>query len=349
MGNDLQISSRNDLRPFEGVGDALEAWVDAYFQFEVTTLASSQAVQRRDLNLLIQFMGEEIGEASRLQWTPRVSASFIAWLKKQLEASGKRRFSDRTINRITAHVKTFAKWVHRLAPFTLGQPMAKVRAIPTASRLDVDRAISEQERRRILDAADMLLTTGATSKDRNRYKGKERPQRKDYRPYRNRAIIYTLIETGMRRAAITRIDLDGVDVKRSQVRVIEKGDVVQVYDISREGMRAITDYLEHGRPRDAENIDSAALFLPFGGRKHSSGYLSVRSVWKIWNHVTEAAGVEGKTPHSARHAMGRHVMEKSGGNAAAVARQLKHKNVAYSLQYSRVTTDEMHTMLNDRE
>ena len=31
--------------------------------------------------------------------------------------------------------------------------------------------------------------------------------RKGYRPYRNRAIIYTLIETGMRRAAITKLGL----------------------------------------------------------------------------------------------------------------------------------------------
>lgn len=43
------------------------------------------------------------------------------------------------------------------------------------------------------------------------------------------------------------------------------------------------------------------------------------------------AHVKGKTPHSARHAMGRHIMEKTK-NPAAVQRQLGHSNVAYALQ-----------------
>ena len=49
----------------------------------------------------------------------------------------------------------------------------------------------------------------------------------------------------------------------------------------------------------------------------------------------------------ARHAMGRHVMEKTG-NVAAVQRQLGHKNAAYSLQYARITDDELQAVLDDR-
>ncbi len=47
---------------------------------------------------------------------------------------------------------------------------------------------------------------------------------------------------------------------------------------------------------------------------------------------------KGKTPHSARHVMGRHIMKKTG-NAAAVQHQLGHSNVAYSLQYARITDE----------
>ena len=39
------------------------------------------------------------------------------------------------------------------------------------------------------------------SRDRHCHGGTKPPQRKSFRPYRNRAIIYNLIETGMRRAA----------------------------------------------------------------------------------------------------------------------------------------------------
>jgi integrase len=93
----------------------------------------------------------------------------------------------------------------------------------------VERALTPAERRRLLDAADLLLTVGGRSKDRKRYKTGERPRRKGYRPYRNRAIVYTLIETGMRRAAITQLNADQVDVRRKMLKVVEKGGYTHTY------------------------------------------------------------------------------------------------------------------------
>ena len=67
---------------------------------------------------------------------------------------------------------------------------------------------------------------------------------------------------------------------------------------------------------------------------------------QIWREVCAIAGVEGKTPHSARHAMGRHIIDKTG-NVAAVQRQLGHKNTAYSLQYARITDAELQKVVDD--
>ncbi len=54
-----------------------------------------------------------------------------------------------------------------------------------------------------------------------------------------------------------------------------------------------------------------------------------------------------KSQTPARHAMGRHIIEKTG-NVAAVPRQLGHKNAAYSLQYTRITDEELRTVMDDR-
>ena len=54
-----------------------------------------------------------------------------------------------------------------------------------------------------------------------------------------------------------------------------------------------------------------------------------------------------RLPHSARHAMGRDIIEKTG-NITAVRRQLGHKNAAYSMQYARITSEELAEVLNDR-
>jgi integrase len=75
-----------------------------------------------------------------------------------------------------------------------------------------------------------MLRIGGESKDRIRNKsGEERPRRKGYRAYRNRAVIYCLLETGMRRTAVVNLDLDDVDFKKKAVSVREKGGLIHRY------------------------------------------------------------------------------------------------------------------------
>lgn len=78
-----------------------------------------------------------------------------------------------------------------------------------------------------------------------------------------------------------------------------------------------------------------------------NGRLNPTVVNRIWNEICAKAGVEGRTPHCARHAMGKHIMEKTG-NPGAVQRQLGHTNVAFSVQYSRITENELEDVLEDR-
>ena len=107
----------------------------------------------------------------------------------------------------------------------LDNPMAKLKLMPVGTGLEVERAITPAERRRILDAADTLPILGGRSKDRHRFRDKKRPMRKGYRLLRNRAIIYTLIETGMRRAAVRNIDIADVNYERRLINVEEKAAV----------------------------------------------------------------------------------------------------------------------------
>ena len=225
--------------------------------------------------------------------------------------------------------------------------MAKIKLMPIGNGLEIERAISPTERRRILDAADTLPIVGGRSKDRHRFRDKERPQRKGYRPYRNRAIVYALIETGMRRAAVRNIDLADVEFEKRLINVQEKGGHSHGYKISREGIAAIEDYVAKERAADFKKWKSPALFLSPATNAHGDGRLNPRVINTVWNEVCNLAGVGGHTPHDARHAMGRHLIEKTG-NIAAVQRQLGHTNAAYSIQYARVTDQELAEALDDR-
>lgn len=352
MGKKLpQIATRNNeaalMRVPNDAPDSLTWWSKQYFHHEVTTSPASQKVQRRDLALFIRYMVAEEKTDERTHWTPRLSSSFQQHLRTTLESDSQRRWSDKTVVRVLAHLKTFSKWIHKLRAFPLGNPMEKLKLPAVGVGLDVERAITPAERRRILDAADLLTTIGGRSTDRKRFKGKNRATRKGYRPYRNRAIVYTLIETGMRRAAIIRLNIGDIDLPRRIIAVEEKGGYVHTYQISREGALAIWDYLENERDQDTERWQSAAVFLPAATVPKSSGRLDVWTVNQVWNAICQTANVKGKTPHSARHAMGKHIMEKTS-NIAAVQRQLGHRNAAYSMQYARVTHEEMDEVLNER-
>ncbi|NIV03640.1 hypothetical protein GWN26_06065, partial [Candidatus Saccharibacteria bacterium] len=220
----LQITLRNDLVMVNQKIDSLATWMAAYLQYEVTTRETTRKVQRRDLLTFLNVMVQEAGNDNLQNWSPRLSQTFKGWLQKEVNVDNTRRWNDRTVNRILAHLKTFARWVHKYRPFPLGNPMEKIKLISTASLLAIDRAITAGERRRLLDAADLLVETGGRSKDRHRYRdATKRPRRKDYRPYRNRAITYALIETGMRRAAVVSINVDDVDSAKRTIRTEEKG------------------------------------------------------------------------------------------------------------------------------
>src|SRR5512132_2788951 len=264
-GGDPRLPVRLDFA--EASDDSLAGWLEAYFAVEVSTAASSRAVQRRDLMRFITFMQAEEGSDQRSLWTSRLTRAFLDALRNEVDEKGARRFSDRTIARIAAHLKTFAKWIHSLKPFRLGNPTEKLKTVLTGPGLEIERALTERERRKLLDAADHLPIVGGRSRDRRRTKdiefADERPRRKGYRPYRNRAIVYCLIETGMRRAAVRNLDLSEVDFDGRNVTVREKGGQSHRYKISKEGAKAIRDYLREERGIDAEMFpQSPALFLP---------------------------------------------------------------------------------------
>ncbi len=335
----------------ESCPDTLTWWQEQYFKFEVTTAPASQRAQRRDITHFILFMLREDGSDDRARWTPRLSGAFQSYLKSVIdENTGRRQWGDSSVKRTMTHLKTFSKWIHKLRPFPLGDPNTKILASMPGTGLEIERALTPSERRRLLDAADLLPVTGGRSRDRNRHRKTtelERPQRKGFRPYRNRAIIYCLIETGMRRAGVVNITLVDFELHKQIIWVKEKEGNYHTYHISQEGVKAIQDYLVHERQNDHDKWQSNSLFLAAKTNGRGNGTLTHRVINTIWNEVCQAAGIEGKTPHSARHAMGRIIIEKTG-NVAAVQRQLGHSNAKYSMQYARITGDELRDILDKR-
>ena len=103
----------------------------------------------------------------------------------------------------------------------------------------------------------------------------------------------------------------------------------------------------HERAQDAARWASPALFLAAATVPQGTGRLTVGVVNMVWNAVCHVAQVQGRTPHSARHAMGKHIIARTG-NIAAVQKQLGHRQATYAMQYARTTTEELAQVLDDR-
>ena len=176
---------KNNALTVPEIQDDLREWFTIYFATQVTTSPRSQKEQVRDLSLFLTFLQQEFGNTWRSAWSPRASRDFLLALQNTVKDDGTKKWSDRTVNRLIAHLKTFAKWIHQHRPFPLGQPMAKITMLAVGNHLKIERALTKQERNRILDAADQLLLVGGRSRDRHRHGGTTPPQRKSFRPYRN--------------------------------------------------------------------------------------------------------------------------------------------------------------------
>ena len=108
--------------PLPSSQDRLADWVEAYLAHAVTTAPVSRRAQRRDLGRFLGFMIREEGTDLRPRWTPRLTRAFLDWMISAVDPAGRRSWSDRTCNRTLAHLKTFARGVHQLAPLPLGDP-----------------------------------------------------------------------------------------------------------------------------------------------------------------------------------------------------------------------------------
>ena len=352
-----QFTSRNVVAVKADVKqDRISLWCNAYFEYGVTCSPASQKVQRRNIARFITFMIETADNDERRRWTKRLSGQFREYLENATNKDGKRLWSSRTSNTTLAHVKTFAKWITGITndpripfePFPAGNPMEGINGLPTGSVLEIDRALTPKETNWILDAADELVHVGGRRRDRRRFREKRPPQRTDYRPYRNRAIIYFINGTGARRETIPRLTLDDIDLKARIVRVKRKGGGEYCPSVSKDAIEAIRDYMEQERPLDAEAWgNSQTLFLPAPRAiQTSSGQLSVRTINNIWNEARDRAGIKG-TPHCARHAVGIKVLEETGKLSAAQG-QLGHLNVATTVSYTRPKREEVMAALDKR-
>lgn len=150
---------------------------------------------------------------------------------------------------------------------------------------------------------------------------------------RDRAILELLYSSGIRVGELCGLDLDDVDLRRGQLRVLGKGRKERIVPVGEPAAVALEMYLARARGalmRDGS--PAAALFHNRRGRR--IGQRDVRAL--VERYAREIVGSGKISPHSLRHAFATHMLE-GGADLRSVQELLGHVDIKTTQLYTQVS------------
>ena len=144
---------------------------------------------------------------------------------------------------------------------------------------------------------------------------------------RDLCMFELMYSSGLRLAELASLDLDTVDVRSGEVRVMGKGDKERLLPVGRKAISAIQAWLPYRAA--LANDGEAALFVSQRGERLSHRSIQARlSRWGI------SRGADQKLhPHLLRHSFASHMLESSG-DLRAVQELLGHADIATTQVYT---------------
>jgi site-specific recombinase XerD len=148
---------------------------------------------------------------------------------------------------------------------------------------------------------------------------------------RDRAMFELAYGCGLRAEELVNLDVGAVEFDAEQLRVLGKGSKTRFVPAGEPALRAVTRYLERGRPALAGAGGDEALLLSKSGRRLSTS--DVRRRLRVWARHAAAQGAV--HPHALRHSYATHLLE-GGADLRAIQELLGHSSISTTQVYTRV-------------
>lgn len=338
----------------EDVPDSLAAWATRYLALAVVGVRSEEVTKKIALHLdrFVGFFHESYGH-DRISTCLR--RDVLAW-QKTMVAQG---LAPATVNNHLASLSAFTTWVAAQAPavFPVGDPAKGIRelGLPPLE----PRALTPAQVRSLKNLCDRLERFHRLKGQRWANTTAAAPVRAHGRPWRDRAIVYVFLSTGLRREELLTLDLDQLvprtvaglrQARQGRLTGVKgKGGAERTVFLSADARQALADYLEKERPRDAGE-GTPALFLTATGipARAADGRLSLRAVHLILEQIGRWHDAELKDPsrhisplrpHDLRHTFAFHLAKATGADAYELERRLGHRSQRYIQRYTNPPED----------
>ena len=153
---------------------------------------------------------------------------------------------------------------------------------------------------------------------------------------RDAAVLELFYATGIRVSELCGLDAGHLDHARRTVRVRGKGDKERTVPVGVPALRAVTRWLDAGRPALRTDDSGSALFLGVRGRR-----LDPRTARRIVHERLLEAGTTRQTgPHGLRHSAATHLLE-GGADLRSVQEILGHASPATTQIYTHVSIERL--------
>ena len=157
---------------------------------------------------------------------------------------------------------------------------------------------------------------------------------------RDLAIFELFYSSGLRLSELTGLDLNHLDLRSGEVRVLGKGSRERVLPVGRKAGKALRDWLAL-RPAMAATGEPAVFVSQRGNR------LSARSVQQRLDRWGRHHGADQHLhPHLLRHSFASHLLESSG-DLRAVQELLGHADIATTQVYTHLDFQHLARVYDD--
>jgi site-specific recombinase XerD len=337
--------------------DSLGDWIDRYLTSAVHGVRSESVHQkiRLHLNRFQDFFADRYGQTHLSSWVKR---DVEAWRNHMVDSG----LAPATINNHLASLSGFATWVvaRDESLFAMGDPTKGVREIPLPPL--EPRALDKRQVQSLKNLCDRLLPYYRVRGRKWSHRPEEAPLRTKARPWRDRAIVFVLLSTGIRREELVNLNLEQVEPYTSnelrqarQARVhgvAGKGKTQRDVFLSRDARYALADYFEHEHASDytTQASEATPLFLTAAevASRRSDGRLSPRSVnnilaqigrWHDADITDETRHISPLRPHDLRHTFAFQLAQATDADAYELERRLGHQSQRYIQRYTNPPED----------
>ncbi|MDN7124717.1 tyrosine recombinase XerC [Pseudidiomarina terrestris] len=146
---------------------------------------------------------------------------------------------------------------------------------------------------------------------------------------RDAAIMELLYGSGLRLAELVALDIDAINPRHQELRVLGKGGKTRIVPYGRCAAEALRKWLPVRNKWLHGHLTEVALFISQRQRR-----ISPRTVQQRLNHWGRQQGLNGSLhPHKLRHSFASHMLESSG-DLRAVQELLGHANLSTTQVYT---------------